>query len=286
MAWNQLKTFVLLSSIMGLLVVAGRIFGGNQGAVIALAIALGINFFTYFYSDKIVLSIYNAKPLPVDKYRSIVLTVQELSERAEIPMPKMYIIDSKMPNAFATGRGPGNSSVAVTTGILEILDESEIRAVLAHELSHVINRDILVATIAATIAAAIGMLVDWARWSIFWRSNSENQKGSPAGTILVIIFFPIISLLMQLAISRTREYMADESGARLCGEPLALASALKKISGNPNKMVDPDYSQRACSALFISNPFTASGLFELFSTHPAPAKRIKALENMSSWRDQ
>lgn len=284
--WNQIKTVLLLGSLSGILLFLGNIFGGQQGIEFALVMAVLMNGIAYFYSDKIVLRMYGAQALDRAQYGWIYEIVEELTHEMRIPMPKLWLINTPMANAFATGRNPSHASIAVTTGILSLLTREELRGVLAHELGHVVNRDILVSTIAATLAAAIGYLANWLYWSAIFGGNRSNRKDggvSPLGMMFVSILVPMAASLIQLAISRSREYLADETGAQCCHDPLALASALKKLQYNvPNAHLDKQNASQASTAhLFIVNPFTQDGfLISLFSTHPPMQERIARLEKM------
>lgn len=282
---NKFKTFILLFILSAIMLGFGALFGGYHGMQIALILALVMNFITYFFSDKIVLSLYGAQELDQTQYSWIYSIVQELSSKMELPMPKLWLIDSNMANAFATGRNPQHSSVAITTGIINILDKNELRGVIAHELSHIKNRDILIATIAATIATAISYLASMARHLAFWGSfgSSDNRKNSnPIGLILMSILMPIAAVIMQLAISRSREYLADETGALHSQDPLALASALEKLHDRAH------YTQQEASgagketvaSLFIVSPFSGRSLVSLFSTHPPVEERIARLRKI------
>lgn len=284
MFWNQLKTLILLSTLSGLLFLFGYLLGGQKGLQVALVMALLMNFITYFFSDKIVLSIYGAVPLEQEHYKHIYEMVEELSQAMEIPMPKLWYIQTPMANAFATGRNPKHASVAVTSGILDILDYHELRGVIAHELGHVKNRDILIATIAATIATAIGYLANMLQWSLILGTRRDKDEGGSAiGTLLVAIIMPIAATLIQLAISRSREYLADETGAKESHDPLALASALEKLQSNvqSHKFKPSSPSQASTASLFIVYPFSGSGWINLFSTHPPMEKRIERLRKMA-----
>src|SRR5690606_14966880 len=230
---NILKTATLLIILNGLLLLIGNMIGGISGIQMALLMAFAMNGITFFFSDKIVLSMYNAQPLDRSHYNWIYEIVEELSEKMTIPMPKLWIVNTPVANAFATGRNPQHGSIAVTTGILKILDEEELRGVLAHELAHIKNRDTLIATIAATIASAIGYLAYMLRHAAFWGSMSDNRRReNPMGMFLVSLLMPLAATLVQLAISRSREYSADETGARCGRNPLALAAALEKLENN------------------------------------------------------
>lgn len=284
--WNQIKTALLLGSLTGILLFLGNLFGGEQGIIMAFILAIFMNGVAYFYSDKIVLRMYGAQALDREKYGWIYDMVEELTHAMHIPMPKLWLINTPMANAFATGRNPQHASVAVTTGILNLLDREELRGVLAHELGHVVNRDILVSSIAATLAAAIGYLANWLYWSAIFGGNRDRRSGQGTGPIAMLIIsflVPIAASLIQLAISRSREYLADETGASCCHDPLALASALKKLQQNVHYAhLDKENAPQASTAhLFIVHPFTEDGfLISLFSTHPPMKERIKRLEKM------
>lgn len=281
MIWNNIKTVVLLATLSGILLFFGCLCGGTTGLHFALVLALAMNGIAYFFSDKLVLKIYKAQPLNRDEYPWIYSIIQELRTNMDLPMPKLWIIDSPMANAFATGRNPRHASIAVTTGILGILDHKELRGVLAHEMSHIKNRDILVSTVAATIAAAIGYLASMLQHIAFWDSISSRKRSNsnPIGMLIVSILMPLAATLVQLAISRSREYLADESGAHYCRDPLALASALEKLHNHiPHAHLNNDDTQKASTAtLFIVHPFTSKSFISLFSTHPPMYKRIERL---------
>ncbi len=287
MLYNRIKTAVLLASLSGLLMLIGGYFGGTQGITLAFILALIMNGISYFFSDKIVLNMYKAKKLNPEHYPQIYSMIKELAEKDNLPMPSLYIINTPLANAFATGRNPSHASVAVTTGILEILNEQELRGVLAHELSHVKNRDILVSSVAAVLATAIGYLANMAYYSTLLGSNNrDNRRGGILGVLgllAVSILMPMAASLIQLAISRSREYLADESGSELCKDPLALASALEKLALHTQKAhLNPKNAEYATTAhLFIVNPFSLAGLTALFSTHPPVADRIKKLRQLS-----
>jgi heat shock protein HtpX len=284
MWYNQLKTVILLGSLSGLLMLLGGYIGGMQGITIALILAVVMNIISYYYSDKIVLHMYNAQPLDQQEYNWIYEIVRELARKSQLPMPKLWLINTPMANAFATGRNPEHASVAVTTGILDILTKQELRGVLAHELSHVKNRDILVSTVAATLATAIGYIANMLRYASFMQSDdSERRRGSNVLVLfLLAILMPIAASLIQLAISRSREYLADETGAETCHDPLALASALEKLQTNTARhhLSNQDTARAATAHLFIVNPFTVQGLMALFSTHPPVTQRIARLRHI------
>ena len=277
---NAVKTTVLLALLTGLFIAIGGWFGGRSGMVVALGLALVMNFAAYWFSDKIVLRMYGAQPLSEAQAPGVYGIVRNLATRAGMPMPKLYLISSPTPNAFATGRNPDHAAVAVTDGILRIMSAEELEGVLAHELSHVLNRDVLISTIAATLAGAVMMLADMARWAAFFGSSRDNEEGgsNPIGLFLMAILAPLAALLIQTAVSRSREYQADASGARLTHRPLGLASALQKLQ-QANQMVPMDASP-ATAHLFIVNPLSARTLMSLFSTHPPIEDRIARLRAM------
>ncbi|NPA32077.1 MAG: zinc metalloprotease HtpX [Aquificae bacterium] len=280
MSW-MLRTVILLGVLTGLLMAIGGLIGGTAGMLVALIVAGFMNFISYWFSDKIVLSMYGAREIPYEEAPWLHEMVEELATRAKMPKPPIYLVPMEQPNAFATGRGPGHAAVAVTRGILEILDREELKGVLAHELAHIKNRDVLVATIAATIAGAIGFLANMAQWALFFGgfNRDEEEEGSGfaeiVGALVMIIIVPIIATIIQLAISRAREYLADETGAKICGCPVALARALKKIEEYVTKI--PAQVNPGTAHLFIENPLKGSGLLELLSTHPPTEKRIERL---------
>ncbi len=284
MFFNQIKTAILLAGLSGLLFLLGYWVGGSNGIMFAFIFSLAMNFFMYFYSDKIVLKMYRAQPLDQDTHGYIYDMVQDLCHHAHLPMPKLWLIPTPMANAFATGRNPKHASVAVTQGILDILEEHELRGVLAHELGHVKNRDILVATVAATIATAIGYIATMIRWSfIFGGRGSDRDRGGGIGALLAAIIMPLAAAMIQMAISRSREYLADESGAHYCQDPLALASALDKLSGSTKRHQSQpaSHAHAATASLFIVYPFSGRGMLRMFSTHPPMEKRIERLRKMA-----
>jgi len=270
---NGFKTLVLLSALTALLMALGFTFGGSQGALIALVVALGMNLFSYWNSDKIVLRMHGARQVDGQSAPEFYAMVAELARRAELPMPKVYVIDSPHPNAFATGRNPENAAVAATTGLLNMLTPDEIAGVMAHELGHVKNRDTLIMTMVATVAGAISML---ANFGMFFRSN--DNRGNALATILAVIVAPLAAMIVQMAISRTREYGADRAGAEISGNPMALASALAKISRGAAAIPNPVAQQMPSAAQLYIVPAHVS---EMFSTHPATEKRIAALQDMA-----
>ncbi|MBI4441141.1 zinc metalloprotease HtpX [Candidatus Woesearchaeota archaeon] len=278
---NQLKTVILLGLLTGLMLGIGQLLGGKVGLMIALIFAVMMNLVSYFFSDKLVLLMYRAQE--VGKDHPLYTEVASLAHAAHLPMPRVYIIPTGTPNAFATGRNPHHAAVAATEGILRILDKDELRGVLAHELSHVKNRDILIATIAATIAGVISSIASMAQWAVIFgvggRDEDNNGLANLVGLLFLAILTPIIATIIQLAISRSREYLADESGARLTKNPEALARALEKIERSVMHNPMP-FGTEATSSLFIMNPFTTKGLFALFSTHPMTEERTKRLRAM------
>ncbi len=276
---NTLKTTLLLGGLTLMLIYGGMALGGQEGMIIAFIFALVMNFGAYFYSDKMVLSMYKAQEITERESPEIFDMVRQLSRKAEIPMPKVYRIPSDQPNAFATGRNPEHAAVAVTDGITRILDRDELAGVLAHELGHVKNRDILIGTIAATIAGAISMLASMAQWGMIFGGRSDDRGGNPIVMILMMILAPIAAMLVQMAISRTREYKADRTGAELVGSPVPLANALRKLE-QASKQI-PMQAEPATAHMFIVNPLTGKDLMSLFSTHPATEKRIAALMSMN-----
>lgn len=282
---NGLKTMVLMVTLTLMLVGFGAILGGRSGMTVALIIAFSMNFFSYWFSDKIVLRMYGAQEVTEAQAPEIHAMVRELARQAGLPMPKVYIIDQDQPNAFATGRNPDHAAVAVTTGILRILSPSELQGVLAHELAHVKNRDILVGTIAATIAGAISYLAQMAQWAmIFGGRSSDDEEGSsnPLAAVVMMIVGPIAAMLVQMAISRAREYGADETGALISGRPLSLANALRKLQMAAQQI--PMDANPATSHMFTVNPLSGEGITRLFSTHPPIEERIARLEAMARGR--
>jgi heat shock protein HtpX len=279
---NTFKTAFLLTALTLLLMAIGRAFGGNNGMFIALAIAVVMNFVSYFYSDKIALAMYRAQPVTREQLPRAFAAVERLTQKIGIPMPKMYVIPTDSPNAFATGRNPQHASVAVTHGILELLNDEELEGVLAHELGHVSNRDILISSVAATIAGAITMLASMGRWALIfggYGGRDREERGGGGLTALLMLFIaPIAASLIQLAVSRSREYQADATGAHFTGNPYALASALQKIDAYSRRR--PLQANPSTAHLFIIQPFLGinAGMFaNLFSTHPPVAKRIERL---------
>ncbi|MCL5953245.1 MAG: zinc metalloprotease HtpX [Nitrospirae bacterium] len=282
--FNSFKTVVLLGLLTGFLLLIGKHFGGNAGMVIALIFSLGMNFFSWWYSDKIVLSMYGAREVGEDvgnpRIQEIQTMLASLARRGGIPVPKLYIVDDPSPNAFATGRDPNHAAVAVTTGIMDLMTTEELSGVLGHELTHVINRDTLISTVAASLAGAVTMLANMAQWAaLFGGREREEREGGGWGDILMVILAPVAGMLVQMAISRSREFAADAGGARLCGNPLFLARALAKLERGVDAV--PMNANPATSHMFILEPFHAGGLMSLFSTHPPTEERIRRLEMMA-----
>src|ERR1700730_16758212 len=275
---NTFKTAFLLTSLTLLLMFIGRIFGGQNGMLIALVFAAVLNFVSYFYSDKIALAMYRAKPVTREELPRAYQIVERLTQKIGIPMPKIYVIPSDSPNAFATGRNPNHASVAVTQGILGLLNDEELEGVLAHELGHVRNRDILISSIAATLAGAITYLASIAKWGIIFGGydrDRDNRGGGGFAALLMLILAPIAAMLIQLAVSRSREYQADETGAHFTGNPYALASALAKLDAYSRRV--PMAATPSTAHLFIIQPLLGMNFGSLFSTHPPVAKRIERL---------
>ncbi len=280
---NLLKTTVLLGAMTGIIILFGDLLGGRRGVEMAFVFAAAMNFFSYWFSDQIVLRSYGARELGPSDAPELCSIVQELATAAHIPMPRLYIIDSDTPNAFATGRNPKHAAVAVTRGIMRMCNRNELKGVLAHELSHVVNRDILTSSIAATLAGAVMMISTWARWGAIFGGlggRDEDDRGGALGLLLMAILAPLAATLIQLAISRTREYQADASGARLAHDPMDLASALHKLE-TANERI-PMEASPSSAHLFIVNPLSSQGMMRLFSTHPPIEERIRRLEQMAA----
>jgi heat shock protein HtpX len=282
---NILKTAILLAVLTVLLVFAGQLMGGPRGAMLAFGFALIVNLGSYYFSDKLVLAMYRAKPLGESEAPQVYAAVRDIALRNKMPMPKLYWLPTVTPNAFATGRSPKHASVAVTSGLLKIMSEAELKGILAHELSHIKNRDTLVMSIAAAVAGAIAMMADWARWAMWMGGGRRRDERGGGGAVqlvallIIAVLAPIAATLVQLAISRTREYGADETGARLIGNPFALASALEKLDAavhaHPLQDANP-----ATAHLFIVNPLKGGAIASLFSTHPPIEERVKRLRSM------
>jgi heat shock protein HtpX len=279
---NTLKTVVLLTFLTVLLVFVGGAIGGRSGMIIAFGMALVMNFVSYWFSDKIVLSMYQAQPVTEAQAPDLYGSVRRLSQKAGLPMPKVYIIPEQALNAFATGRNPQHGVVAVTEGILRVLSREELEGVLSHELSHIKHRDILTGTIVATIAGAISMLAQMAQWAMLFGGGrrDDDEGGSPIAALVMMIVAPIAAMLVQMAISRTREYEADKGGAAIAGNPYGLVNALQKLE-QAAKIVPMQDAKPATAHMFIVNPLTGGGLMNLFSTHPPIAERVKRLKELA-----
>ncbi|WP_092064586.1 zinc metalloprotease HtpX [Desulfonauticus submarinus] len=278
---NQIKTFIFLAFLTAIILFFGRALGGEQGLIIAFILALMMNIGSYWFSDKIVLAMYQAREVSEQEAPFLHQIVEELARKAGIPKPKIYILPQDVPNAFATGRNPNTGVVAVTEGILKILSQEELKGVLAHEIGHIKNRDILIQTIAATLAGVIMFVASMVRWAVifgFGRSDEEDG-GNPLLALVMAIVAPIAAMLIQLAISRSREYLADETGAALCGNPEYLASALEKLDAYSRHMGAAQVSP-ATAHMFIVNPLRGESLMALFSTHPPIQERIRRLREM------
>jgi heat shock protein HtpX len=277
---NTTKTLLLMAALTALFMIAGQAMGGRQGMTIALLLALGLNFFAYWNSDKMALAMNRAREVSVAEAPDLHALVGGLAARAGIPMPRVYVVDDPTPNAFATGRNPEHAAVAVTTGILQVLDRYELEGVVAHELAHIKNRDILIGSIAAVMAGAISYLATMAQWSmLFGGGRSDDEEGgNPVAMLATMLVAPLAASLIQLAISRSREYIADATGAEICGRPQSLASALNKLA-NYNAQRPMDVNP-ASAQMYIVNPLSGGSIAGLFSTHPPMEERIRRLMSM------
>ncbi len=275
---NTTKIFLLMAALSSLFLIAGQAIGGQNGMIVALSMALGMNFFAYWFSDKMALKMSRAKPMNSSEAPELHSMIELLAERAELPKPHVYIMPGATPNAFATGRNPEHAAVAVTEGLLHLLNHDELKGVLAHELAHIKNRDILISSIAAVMAGAISYLATIAQWAMIFgggRNNDEEGGGSLIGSLAMIIFAPMAAILIQMAISRSREYVADATGAEICGKPQGLASALKRLEEYNRQR--PIQVNPATAQMYIVNPLNGQALSRLFSTHPPIRERIKRL---------
>jgi heat shock protein HtpX len=277
---NTMKTFLLMGVLTVMLVLIGRLLGGEGGMVMAFLLAAVMNFGTYWFSDKLVLKMYRAQEVTGAEAPELYRMVQELSGRANLPMPRVYVIPGDQPNAFATGRNPEHAAVAVTEGIVRTLSRDELRGVIGHELAHIKHRDILVGTVAATMAGAISMIANMAQWAMIFGGgrSSDDEGGNPIAGLAMMIVAPIAAMMVQMAISRSREFLADEGGAQIAGNPLSLSSALRKLDARAHEI--PMHASPATAHMFIVNPLTGGGMMKLFSTHPPMEERIARLEAM------
>ena len=285
MSTNTIKTTFLLTLLSLILILLGRLIGGPSGMIVGLGLAVLMNFFSYWFSDKIVLMIYRAKEVGEAESPKLHRIIRTLAEKSNLPMPRVYIVPALTPNAFATGRNPGHAAVAVTEGIMRILNDEELSGVLAHEMAHVRNRDILISSVVATIAAAISVLAYMARYAAMFGGRSSRDReegGNPIFLLVMVIIAPFIATLIQLAISRAREFQADEVGSRISGKPLALAEALEALHrGVEREPMEANTSTASTAHMFIVNPLTAKGIFSIFSTHPPVEKRIERLKELA-----
>lgn len=281
---NRVKSVMLLTLLSLILMAIGGVVGGQNGAMTMFLISLAINFYTYWNSDKMALRAYNAQPLAESQVPELYELVRELCRKAELPMPRLYVIPTDVPNAFATGRDPEHAAVAVTEGILSMLNRDELAGVISHELSHVKHRDTLIMTLSASIATAISYIANIAQWAATFGTarDEDGNRSNPIALIVTIVIAPLAASLIQFALSRSREYMADASGARICGKPLALADALLKLDDYAHHRVIPD-AKPATSGLFIINPLAGvGGVANLFSTHPSTEERVKKLREIAA----
>ncbi|SKA72523.1 heat shock protein HtpX [Paucidesulfovibrio gracilis DSM 16080] len=276
---SQIKTLILLAALSAIILFLGAAMGGRAGLIFAMILALGMNFFSYWYSDKVVLRMYRAQILEPHEAPQLHAIVEDLARNAGIPKPRVALIPQDSPNAFATGRNPENAVVAVTSGILRLLTQDELRGVLAHEMGHVANRDILIQSVSAVLATAIMFVASMMRFAAFFGGGDDDEGANPLAAILLSILAPVAATLIQMAISRSREYLADETGAKLCGSPLSLASALAKLQQGAEQR--PLQGSPATENMFIVNPLSGRSLAGLFSTHPPVEERIARLKDMA-----
>ena len=276
---NSVKVTTLMVAMLALFAAVGYLIGGQGGMVIALVLAMGLNFFSYWFSDKLVLKMYKAREIKEADHPRLYTAVRRVSQKGMVPMPRVYIVPSKAPNAFVTGRSPEHAAVAATEGLLEMLNEDELEGVMAHEIAHIRNRDMLIGTVAATLAGAIGILASIARWGAIFGGVSRDDRGGGLGLLVAAIVAPLMAILIQTAISRQREYKADSTSGEITGKPMALASALRKLHSAPVRL---NLDQRPATAhLMIANPLSGRGMASLFSTHPPVEKRIENLQTMA-----
>jgi heat shock protein HtpX len=284
---NWFKTTLLLGVMTALIVLIGKLLGGQQGMIFAFILAIGMNFFSYWFSDKIVLRMYRAREVTPQENARIYGIVNQIAQRANLPMPKVYIIPEESPNAFATGRNPEHAVVAVTEGLLRLMNTDEITGVVSHEMAHIKNRDILIGSIAATMAGAIMIIANMARWSAIFGGRSDNERGGSdgLGLIVMLILAPLAAMLIQMAISRSREYLADSTGASFAGQPGGLASALEKL-GTYSKRLPMQTASENTAHMFIVNPLSGRSFASLFSTHPPLEERIAKLTGKRFFMDK
>lgn len=275
---NALKTTMLMAALTVLFVLMGKALGGQGGMVLAFALACIMNLGSYWFSDRIVLRMYRAREVTYEEIPELYSMVKELVSKANLPMPRVYVIPGNTPNAFATGRNPSHAAVAVTEGIMSLLSREELMGVLGHELAHIGNRDILIGTIAATFAGAISMLASMAQWAMIFGHSDDEEGGNPIVSIAMMIIAPLAAMLIQMAISRSREYVADRDGARIHGNPRRLAQALRKLQRGVAR--NPMAANPATAHMFIVNPLRGGGVIKLFSTHPPVEERIRRLEEI------
>lgn len=277
---NRLKVWLMMAVLSVILVFIGNAVGGRSGAMLFFLISLGMNFFSYYYSDKVAISMTRSQPVTEEEVPELYAIVRRLTQRAGLPMPRIYITPSPQPNAFATGRNPAHAAVSVTEGLLQILNKSELEGVLAHELAHVKNRDVLVGTVAATFAGAISMLANVVQWGAMFGMGRDDEEGggNMIGALLLAIIAPIAAMIVQMAISRSREYMADEYGARFAGNTGGLSNALLKLENAAHRI--PMQVNPAASHMFIVNPLSGASMARLFSTHPPIEDRVKRLSEL------
>ncbi|MBI5470848.1 MAG: zinc metalloprotease HtpX [Ignavibacteriae bacterium] len=281
---NNMKTLILMSVLTALLIWIGSLLGGQGGMILGFVLAAAMNFGSYWFSDKIVLRMYGARELTRSEAPELFSMTEEMTRKGGLPMPKLYLIEGDQPNAFATGRDPEHAAVAVTQGIMRLMPRDELKGVIGHELAHVKHRDILIGSIAATMAGAISMIANMAQWAMIFggRSSDDDEGHNPIAGIAMMIIAPIAAMLIQMAISRSREFLADEGGAELAGNPRSLANALKRLHSGAAEI--PMHATPATAHMFIVNPLTGGGLAKLFSTHPPMEERVARLEAMSAGR--